>query len=203
MARSPASLTLAACILLAFLMRPATDFALRPDDLRYLGSYWLGHVGWGHLLFNVGVLVTGGADLERREGTGRFLQIASGGLLGGGLLGWLFLGPEQALVGASGINYAILGAFLVAPPKELAHTMVGLILLYGWRAKIALGLLFLALCVPTSWAHLGGMLSGAALAKTMNHLRPRPPAAAARLPEHVRLPVPPAGPLPRRAGTTH
>lgn len=203
MARSPASLTLAACILLAFLIVPMEQFAMGVDTPYRIHVFWLAHAGWTHLLFNVGVLVTGGVDLERRVGTPKFLLIATAGALGGGLLGWLFLGPEQALVGASGINYAILGAFLVAPPKELAHTMVGLILLYGWRAKAALGLLFLALCVPTSWVHLGGMLSGAVLAKAMNHLRPRPPTAAARLPERVRLPVPPAGPLPRRAGTTH
>lgn len=203
MARSPASLTLAACILLAFLMRPATDFALRPDDLRYIGSYWLGHVGWGHLLFNVALLVTGGADLERHEGTARFLQVASAGVLGGGLLGWFFLGPEQVLVGASGINYAILGALLAAPPKHISHMVVGLILLYGWRARAVLGLLLFAMCAPSSWVHLGGMLSGAALARTTNHLRRRPATAAAKSPEPARLPVPPAGPLPRRAGTTH
>lgn len=202
MARSPASLTLAACILLAFLMRPATDFALRPDDLRYIGSYWLGHANWGHLLFNAALLVTGGTDLERHAGTSRFLQIASGGMLGGGLLGWLFLGPEQVLVGASGINYAILGAVVARPHPKLRDAAVGLFLLSDWRGKasmVAVGLL----CIPTSWVHLGGMLSGAALARTMRPHPQHPPAAAARSPERVRLLVPPAGPLPRRAGTTH
>lgn len=202
MARSPASLTLAACILLAFLMRPATDFALRPDDLRYLGSYWLGHAGWGHLFYNVVVLLLAGIPIERAEGTGRFLQIASGGLLGGGLLAWFFLGPEQVLVGASGINYALLGATLASPSAALRNTVAGLLMLRDWRGWACLAVGALA-TVPTSWVHLGGMLSGAVLARTTNHLRPRPPAAAARSPERVRLPVPPAGPLPRRAGTTH
>lgn len=202
MARSPASLTLAACILLAFLMRPATDFALRPDDLRYLGSYWLGHVGWGHLFYNVVVLLLAGIPIERAEGTGRFLQIASGGLLGGGLLAWFFLGPEQVLVGASGANYAILGALLARPPQALRDAVVGLLVLCDWRGKAAVAGLVL-LSIPTSWVHLGGMLSGAALARTMRPRPQHPPVAAARSPEPVRLPVPPAGPLPRRAGTTH
>lgn len=202
MARSPASLTLAACILLAFLMRPAADFALRPDDLRYIGSYWLGHANWWHLLFNLALLLTGGRDLENHEGTARFLQVFSGGVLGGGLLGWLFLGPEQVLVGASGANYAVLGALLARPPQALRDAVVGLLLLCDWRGKaVVAGLVLLS--IPTSWVHLGGMLSGAALARTRNRLRPRPPVAAARPPEPARLPVPPAGPLPRRVGTTH
>jgi membrane associated rhomboid family serine protease len=201
MARSPASLTLAACILLAFLMVPVERFALRPDDIRYLGCYWLAHAGWWHLLFNVAVLATAGSDLERHTDTPRFLQIAAGGALGGGLLGWAFLGPEQALVGASGINYAILGAAVACPHPRLRDAAVGLFLLSDWRGKVSLVAVGL-LCIPTSWVHLGGMLSGAVLARTTNRLRPRPAAADARSPEPVRLLVPPEGPLPRRAGTT-
>lgn len=110
-----------------------------------------------HLLFNGYSLWVLGAIVERLIGRAKFLGLFL--LAGvGGSLAVLWLAPTQAVIGASGAIFGLFGALLVIE-RSLGSTNRQLLIV------VVLNLV-LGFVVPgISWqAHVGGLLTGAALA---------------------------------------
>lgn len=111
-----------------------------------------------HVLLNMYTLWIFGQILERMLGRGRFLALY---LLSGlaGSLGVLFLAdPYQAVVGASGAIFGLMGAFLVIQ-RKLGGNATQLLVLVGINLVIG----FLP-GVNIAWqAHVGGLIGGAVI----------------------------------------
>ena len=110
-----------------------------------------------HILFNGYSLWVLGTLLERLLGSGRFaLLFLLSGL--GGSVGVLWLGFDQAVIGASGAIFGLFGALLVLQQSFGVQNPQLLIVLL---LNLVLGFL-----VPgVSWqAHIGGLITGLALA---------------------------------------
>ena len=148
---------------------------------RYFGSIIL-HGGLFHLLSNVVILFFWGGKLERLLGSvGMGLLLLSSGLWGG-LLSDVY-GPEKLAIGASGAVFGLVAAMVVlAAFKEDWD---------GWNGEasqwLKLSIVAVALNLGTAyfatrgvaeldhWAHLGGALSGFAVALALKPVhKPRP-----------------------------
>lgn len=109
-----------------------------------------------HILLNMYTLWIFGRALEQQLGRGRFLTLY---LMAGfaGSLGVMFLAPiNQAVVGASGAIFGLMGAFIVIQ-RRLGNEMRSLLVLVG--INLVIGFLPNA---GISWqAHLGGLVGGA------------------------------------------
>ena len=121
-----------------------------------------------HVLLNMYTLWIFGQILERMLGRGRFLALY---LLSGlaGSLGVLFLAdPYQAVVGASGAIFGLMGAFLVIQ-RKLGGNATQLLVLVGINLVIG----FLP-GVNIAWqAHVGGLIGGAIIGLIFVQTRPR------------------------------
>lgn len=134
-------------------------------------TYMFLHAGFGHLLFNMLGLFFFGARLETKLGARRFLRLYF--LSGVGAAAFSLLFSWQApVVGASGAVYGILAGYAMFWPRERIY-------IYGIfpvQARILAGLLvFVSLYSGISgsgsgtahFAHLGGLLVGAAYLKLL------------------------------------
>ncbi len=131
---------------------------------RMLTSMFL-HGSTTHIAFNAIALYSLGLDMERIYGRGRYLFIYFMGGLFGSLLSFIFRGPSEFSVGASGAIFAIAGmnlAFFYMYRNKLGDMgeqrfqsmlrMVGINLVIGF-----------VLIRINNYAHIGGLIGGAVL----------------------------------------
>lgn len=124
---------------------------------RMLTSAFL-HAGLLHLGFNMFALYIFGSQVEAVLGVPRFLALYALSAVGGSACSITFSSPHQFSVGASGAVFGIFGAyFVIARSKGLDISQIG--------GLIAINL-FLGAVVPQidNAAHVGGLLTGAAVA---------------------------------------
>ncbi|WP_433290746.1 rhomboid family intramembrane serine protease [Pseudonocardia sp. CA-142604] len=121
---------------------------------RVLTSGFL-HIGPIHLLFNMIALWVLGRDLEIVLGRGRFLAVYLISLLGGSAAVMLFSAPNQAVAGASGAVFGLMGglAVVLRRLRVPAGQVVGLIVVNLVISVLIPGISLLG--------HLGGLVVGA------------------------------------------
>ena len=141
------------------------------------------HGGWLHLLGNMLFLWVFGGNVEDRLGHTKFLALyLLAGILAAGAQ--VSMGPASRvpLIGASGAIAGVLGAYLLLFPRARVLTLVPVFFfLFFWElpAIVLLALWFTGQFVSgvasldtgqalyggiAYWAHVGGFISGAALA---------------------------------------
>ncbi len=131
--------------------------AINDEWYRLLTSVFL-HGSWLHLAFNMYVLYVLGPPLERLLGHGRFLALFLIAGLGGAVASFSFSSINTVSVGASGAIFGLMGALVVAG-RHLRADITQVLVLIGINVVIG----FIAPGID--WrAHLGGLLTGAAVA---------------------------------------
>jgi membrane associated rhomboid family serine protease len=122
---------------------------------RVLTSGFL-HIGAIHLLFNMMALWVLGRDLETVLGRGRFLAVYVIALLGGAAAVMLFYEPNQAVAGASGAVFGLMGglAVVLRRLRVPAGQVIGLIVVNVVISVLIPGISLIG--------HLGGLVVGAA-----------------------------------------
>jgi membrane associated rhomboid family serine protease len=127
------------------------------------------HGNWWHLVGNGLMLVIFGSMVERRMGRLRFLALfLLCGVIGAGVHVLADSASSAPTVGASGAIAGILGAYLVLYGR--AVPVHGWMVLGCWLAWQLVSGIPQLLGSPTAgatavWAHIGGLLAGALLAK--------------------------------------
>jgi membrane associated rhomboid family serine protease len=122
---------------------------------RVLTSGFL-HIGAIHLLFNMMALWVLGRDLETVLGRGRFLAVYLIALLGGAAAVMLFYAPNQAVAGASGAVFGLMGGLAVVLRRLQVPVgqVIGLIVVNVVISVLIPGISLIG--------HLGGLAVGAA-----------------------------------------
>jgi membrane associated rhomboid family serine protease len=111
-----------------------------------------------HIAFNMYALWLFGPQLERLLGRSRYIALYVLSALGGSALSYAFSGAGMNAVGASGAVFGLFGAFFVVARRLRADTtqiagLIGINLVLGFVIK------------GIDWrAHLGGLVTGAAVA---------------------------------------
>lgn len=131
------------------------------------------HANLIHLTFNMLALAQLGPGLEQRLGRVRFLGLYLLSALGGSTLSFLVSDPGALGVGASGAIYGLFGAYFVVARRLGGDTRPIVILI--------LVNLAISFAVPIiDWrAHLGGLVTGAAVAVLLVYV-PKGPQQARR-----------------------
>jgi membrane associated rhomboid family serine protease len=126
------------------------------------------HAGFVHILSNMFALITLGPQLEAALGRTRFLALYVLAALGGSTLSFLVSDPGTLGVGASGAIFGLFGGFYVLVRRVGGETgpIVGLIVLN----------LVITFALPIiDWrAHLGGLVTGAAVSAAFAYAPPGP-----------------------------
>ena len=126
------------------------------------------HAGVFHIFMNMFALAQLGPVLEQALGRVRFLALYLLSALGGSVLSYLLSSPLQLGVGASGAIFGLFGAYYVVVRRVGGET----------RSIVTLLVINLVItfAVPIiDWrAHLGGLLTGAAVAAALAYA-PRGP----------------------------
>lgn len=156
----------------------ASNFGMQPlaigilnEWYRLLTSVFL-HGSILHILFNMYVLVVLGPTLERMLGHGRFLLLFVVSGLGGSIASYWLSAPTSLSVGASGAIFGLMGGLLVAGRRIRADVTQIVVLI---AINLAIGFIFSGI----DWrAHLGGLLTGAAMAAVMVGIGGRRPSRA-------------------------
>lgn len=114
------------------------------------------HIGPIHIAFNMLALWVLGRDLETVLGRSRFIAVYMVALLGGSAAAMLYYGPYQAVAGASGAVFGLMGGLVVVLRRLRipAGQVIGLVV-----ANVVLSLVIPGLSLV---AHLGGLVVGAA-----------------------------------------
>jgi len=134
--------------------------ALSGQYYRMLSSAFLHDPGFLlHIGFNMYALLAFGTQIERLVGATRYLTIYLLAALGGSVATYLFLPLGTPSLGASGAVFGLFGAFFVLGRKLRADTsqivfLVGINLAIGFAARGYIN----------NYAHIGGLLTGAAVA---------------------------------------
>jgi membrane associated rhomboid family serine protease len=121
------------------------------------------HIGPVHLLFNMLALWVLGRDLETVLGRGRFVAVYLVALLGGAAAVMVFSPPGQAVAGASGAVFGLMGG-LVVVLRRLRFPLgqvIGLIVV-----NIVISLVIPGISIV---GHLGGLVVGAAATAALVH----------------------------------
>jgi membrane associated rhomboid family serine protease len=137
------------------------DWALVPA-LVQTGEWWrvltsgFLHIGPIHLLFNMMALWVLGRDMEAVLGRGRFLAVYLVALLGGAAAVMVFYAPNQAVAGASGAVFGLMGglAVVLRRLRVPAGQVIGLIVVNVVISVVIPGISLIG--------HLGGLVVGAA-----------------------------------------
>lgn len=137
-------------------------FALAPG-LVAAGEWWrlltsgFLHIGPLHIAFNMLALWVLGRDLETVLGRGRFGAMYLISLLGGSAAVMLFYAPFQAVAGASGAVFGLMGglAVVLRRMKAPAGQVIGLIVVNIVISVVIPGISLIG--------HLGGLVTGAAV----------------------------------------
>lgn len=116
------------------------------------------HAGTFHVLSNVFALVTIGPALEQALGRARYLALYLVSALGGSTLSYLVSEPGTLGVGASGAIFGLFGAYYVVVRRTGGDT--------GSIVTLLVINLVITFALPIiDWrAHVGGLLTGAAVA---------------------------------------
>ncbi|MFO1168050.1 MAG: rhomboid family intramembrane serine protease [Rhodoblastus sp.] len=141
-----------------------------------LFTYMFLHGGWAHLIGNMLFLWIFGDDIEDALGHGRFVAfyLLCGAF--GALLYCVFTKhPQAPLVGASGAIAGVMGAYLMIRPCAHVRVLVfikivairAMYVILAWAALQIWHVITPADGVVAWWAHIGGMLAGAALIPLM------------------------------------
>jgi membrane associated rhomboid family serine protease len=138
------------------------EWALVPT-LVQTGEWWrvltggFLHIGPIHLLFNMLALWVLGRDMEIVLGRGRFLAVYLISLLGGSAAVMVFSAPNQAVAGASGAVFGLMGglAVVLRRLRAPAGQVVGLIAVNLVISVVIPGISLIG--------HLGGLVVGAAV----------------------------------------
>lgn len=145
----------------------ASQYGLWPAHIAVDGQWHLLltsaflHGGFLHIAFNMYVLFALGPTLERVLGHWRYLLLYVLAALGGAVASYWFSDVMGVSVGASGAIFGLMGALVVAG-KKLRYDITQVLILLA----VNIGLGFLSPGVD--WrAHLGGLLTGAAVAAIM------------------------------------
>lgn len=117
-----------------------------------------------HILFNMYALFAVGSQIERLLGGVRFLVLYVVAAFGGSVLSLLLSDPRGSAVGASGAIFGLFGAFFVLARRlrldtSQIVTLIGINLVFGlvfWR-------------YIDNYAHIGGLVTGAAVAFAYAH----------------------------------
>lgn len=117
-----------------------------------------------HILFNMYALLAVGSQIERLLGATRYLVLYVVAAFGGSVATLWFINPLTASLGASGAVFGLFGAFFVLLRKLRADTsqvlfLIGINLVFGF----ALG------GYINNWAHIGGLVTGGAVAFAFAH----------------------------------
>ena len=147
----------------------AGNFGMWPVGVAVYGEWYrlltavFLHGGWMHILFNMYVLYALGPTLERVLGHVRYLALYLLAGLGGSVASYMFSDIMTPSVGASGAIFGLMGALVVAG-RRLRYDITQVLVLIG--VNIVIG--FIAPGVD--WrAHLGGLVTGAAVAAIFAH----------------------------------
>jgi membrane associated rhomboid family serine protease len=133
---------------------------------RVLTSGFL-HIGPIHLVLNMLALWMLGRDLETVLGRGRFLTLYLVSMLGGAAAVMLFSPADQAVAGASGAVFGLMGALVVV----LRRLRAPLGQVFG---IIGINVIFSFSIAGISWeGHLGGLVIGAAATAALVYAPPR------------------------------
>lgn len=145
----------------------AGDWGMWPVGIAVGGEWWrlitaaFLHGSFLHIAFNMYVLFAIGPTLERILGHGRYLTLYVLAALGGGVASYAFSDMRTVSVGASGAIFGLMGALVVAG-RRLRYDVTFVIVLLGINVVIG----FISPAVD--WrAHLGGLVTGAAVAAIM------------------------------------
>jgi membrane associated rhomboid family serine protease len=119
-----------------------------------------GTAGFGpaHIIFNMWALLLVGPALERLLGRARFIALYLLSALGGAVLFYLIVPPQQTALGASGAIFGLFGAWFVVARKLRVDTrsIVFLIVI-----NLAIG--FFASSAIAWQDHIGGLITGGLL----------------------------------------
>lgn len=128
-----------------------------------------------HILFNSYAIWIFGSQLEPLLGRLRFLALYLISIVGGSVAVLLLSDPRIAVVGASGAFFGLMGAFFVVL-RSLGQTPAQLV------ALIAMNLSLGFLVPGISWeGHLGGLITGAAIAAVYTQTKGKPNSGASQL----------------------
>jgi len=132
------------------------------EEYRLITSAFLhepGFAGFGpaHIIFNMWALLLVGPGLERLLGRLRFLAVYLLSALGGSVLFYVLVPPDQPALGASGAVFGLFGAWFVVSRRMQVDTRAIVILIV---INLAIGFV-----VPNiAWQdHVGGLLTGGLL----------------------------------------
>lgn len=145
----------------------AGDYGMWPVGIAVNGEWWrLGtaaflHGSILHIAFNMYVLYALGPTLERVLGHVRYTVLYLMAALGGAVASYVFSDFRTVSVGASGAIFGLMGALVVAG-RRLRYDVTQVLVLLG--INIVIGFI----SPGTDWrAHLGGLITGAAVAAVM------------------------------------
>ena len=112
-----------------------------------------------HIGFNMYALLAFGSQVERLVGAARYLVLYLVAALGGSVATLLFVSPWVPSIGASGAVFGLFGAYFVMARKLRADTSQLVVLIV---INLAIG--FAGRGYINNWAHIGGLVTGAAIA---------------------------------------
>jgi membrane associated rhomboid family serine protease len=112
-----------------------------------------------HIGFNMYALMAFGSQVERLLGGVRYVVLYLVAAFGASVATYLFFTPYGASIGASGAVFGLFGAYFVMARKLRADTSQ-LVVLIG--INLAIG--FAARGYINNYAHIGGLITGAAVA---------------------------------------
>lgn len=142
----------------------AQIFGMSPYFIAAEGEWWrlltsaFLHGTWLHIAFNMYVLFALGPSLERILGHGRYLALYLIAALGGSVASYAFSDVRTLSVGASGAIFGLMGALVIAG-RRLRYDIGQVLMLLAVNVVIGF------LQPGVDWrAHLGGLVTGAAVA---------------------------------------
>lgn len=121
------------------------------------------HIGLIHLAFNMLALWFVGRDIEIVLGRLRFSVLYGVSLLGGSAGVMLFGGADQAVAGASGAIFGLLGA-LVVLLRRIGQPATSVLVIIGLNVVLSVTLPGISLL-----GHLGGLVTGVVVAAALAH----------------------------------
>jgi membrane associated rhomboid family serine protease len=169
------------------------QYGLVPDQfhpITFITSMFL-HGGWLHIIGNMWFLWVFGSHIEDALGSGRFLIFyLLSGVASAVVQFSVNLGSPVPTIGASGAIAGVMGAFLILYPRVRVVTLIfvfvfittvelpaAFMLIYWFALQLVSGLTSMASIAQAqgiAWfAHVGGFVAGAFLAKVFGQTRRR------------------------------